>query len=283
MRENGETMSGADRRILADARAVALSLAHEAGALLRERVGGRRDIQHKGTIDIVTDADKASETLIVSGLREAFPDFRLIGEEGSRTHTHDAAESNYGWVIDPLDGTTNFAHAYPHFAVSIGLEFRGEPAVGVVYDPMRDETFVAVAGEGATLNDAPIRVSDTDALITSLLATGFPYDLSRRAQSNALWTTFNGQTQGVRRDGSAALNLCYVAAGRLDGFYERPLNAWDIGAGALVVREAGGIVTAMEGGPFAMYDGEVLAANPALHGAMLQVIRQTLADLAVAK
>jgi myo-inositol-1(or 4)-monophosphatase len=260
---------------------VALDLAREAGALLRERVGGQRDIEHKGTIDIVTDADKAAETLIVAGLREAFPEFRLIGEEGSRTSAADAEETDYGWVIDPLDGTTNFAHAYPHFAVSIGLEHYREPVLGVVYDPMRDEAFVAVQGQGATLNDAPIRVSTTDALITSLLATGFPYDLSRREESNALWTAFNSRTQGVRRDGSAALNLCYVAAGRLDGFYERPLNAWDIGAGAIIVREAGGMVTALEGGPFAMYDGEVLASNPAMHELMLDVIRQTLAAVPV--
>lgn len=272
-------MMRADTRMLAKARAVATSLAREAGALLRERVGGRRDVAHKGTIDIVTDADLASERLIVEGLRAAFPDFRLIGEEGARATSPDASGSEYGWVVDPLDGTTNFAHAYPHFAVSIGLEFQGRPVVGVVYDPMRDELFVAAEGEGATLNDAPIAVSNEDTLITSLLATGFPYDLSRREESTALWMAFNNQTQGVRRDGSAALNLCYVAAGRVDGFYERPLNAWDIGAGAIIVREAGGVVTALEGGPFDMYQGEVLAATPGLHGSMLQVVRATVGSL----
>lgn len=266
----------ADARILTEARSVALSLAREAGALLRQRVGGLRDVAHKGTIDIVTDADLASERLIVAGLREAFPGFRLIGEEGARSTSPEAPESDYGWVVDPLDGTTNFAHAYPHFAVSIGLEFRGRPVVGVVYDPMRDETFVAVEAEGATLNDAPLAVSGGDTLITSLLATGFPYDLSRREESSALWIAFNNQTQGVRRDGSAALNLAYVAAGRLDGFYERPLNAWDIGAGAIIVREAGGLVTAMDGGPFDVYQGEVLAATPELHEPMLAVIRDVV-------
>jgi myo-inositol-1(or 4)-monophosphatase len=267
--------------LLHRARTVALDLAREAGALLRERVGGQRNIEHKGTIDIVTDADRASETLIVAGLRQAFPEFRLIGEEGSHTSAEDAEETDYGWVIDPLDGTTNFAHAYPHFAVSIGLEHHREPVMGVVYDPMRDEAFVAVQGDGATLNGDPLRVSTTDALITSLLATGFPYDLSRREESNALWTAFNSQTQGVRRDGSAALNLCYVAAGRLDGFYERPVNSWDIGAGAIIVREAGGVVTALEGGPFAMYDGEVLASNPHIQELMLDVIGQTLVAVPV--
>lgn len=272
-------MIGADRLVLSEALTVATSLAREAGALLHERVGGRRDVAHKGTIDIVTDADVASETLIVAGVREAFPGFRLIGEEGSRTTAGEASESDYGWVIDPLDGTTNFAHGYPHFAVSIGLEFKGRPVVGVVYDPMRDELFTAVDGDGATLNGEPISVSNADALITSLLATGFPYDLTRREESTGLWIAFNNQTQGVRRDGSAALNLCYVAAGRLDSFYERPLNAWDIGAGAVIVREAGGLVTAFDGRPFDLYGREVLACTPGLHEAMVTVISQTVRAL----
>ena len=268
-------MTDAEQELRAAALPVATSLAREAGALLRQRIGTRRQVAHKGTIDIVTDADVAAEALIVAGLREAFPNFRLIGEEGSRTTAAEAASAAYGWVIDPLDGTTNFAHGYPHFAVSIALEHRGDPVVGVVYDPMRDELFAAVAGGGATLNGEPIAVSSATSLIASLLATGFPYDLTQREESTALRIAFNNQTQGVRRDGSAALNLCYVAAGRLDGFYERPLNAWDIGAGALIVREAGGVVTAYDGGPFDLYGREILACAPGVHGAMVAVIAET--------
>jgi myo-inositol-1(or 4)-monophosphatase len=216
--------------------------------------------------------------LIAGRIREAFPRHRLIGEEGARgAQSGDAEPMPFGWVIDPLDGTTNFAHGYPHFAVSIALEHEGDPVLGVVFDPMRDELFVAERGDGATLNGEPISVSTSRELIVSLLATGFPYDLSRRGPSNALWDAFNGRCQGVRRDGSAALNLCYVAAGRLDGFWEQPLQAWDIGAGALLVREAGGTVTALDGGPFDLYDHQVLATNGHLHEPMREIIASTLA------
>ncbi len=262
------------------ARDLAVELAQEAGRLLRGHVARVREIDHKGTIDLVTEADRASEALIASRIRAAFPDHRLIGEEGARGAQADTAVPQpFGWVIDPLDGTTNFAHGYPHFAVSIALEHEGDPILGVVYDPMRDELFVAERGRGATLNGEPLRVSTTRELIESLLATGFPYDLTQRAPSDALWTAFNGRCQGVRRDGAAALNLCYVAAGRLDGFWERPLQPWDVGAGALLVREAGGTVTALDGGPFDLYDHQVLATNGHLHEPMREVITSTLQSL----
>ena len=266
------------------ARELAIDVAREAGAVLRERLGRERDVQFKGTIDLVTDADRAAEALIAGRLSEVFPDHRLLGEEGARGSA--AAEgpegevSPYGWVIDPLDGTTNYAHGYPHFAVSIALERSGTILLGVVYDPMRDELFVAERGQGASVNGIPLRVTGTDELIRALLATGFPYDQDARPEAAAIWNTFLYLTQGVRRDGSAALNLCYVAAGRLDGFYERPLQPWDMGAGALMVEEAGGRVSAFDGGALDPYGHEAVASNGALHELILGVIQAQSAEAA---
>jgi len=253
----------------------ALYLAHRAGPLLREKLHEPRSVTHKGQVDLVTDADRASEILVATGLREAFPDHRLIGEEGSRG----ATDSPWGWVIDPLDGTTNYAHRYPHFAVSIGLEYEGEPVLGVVYDPMRDETFRAVKGAGAFVNATPLHVSDIDQLIDSLLTTGFSYQIAERDESYQLWPIINNNAQSVRRDGSAALDMCYVAAGRLEGFYELPVNAWDIGAGAIIVREAGGTVTNYDGSPFGLYDGQVIATNGHIHTQLVDIIQQSLATI----
>lgn len=271
----GTGLSGADVTTLQTAKEVAVRLASEAGALLRERVGGERQIEHKGTVDLVTDADQAAEKLITEGLRDAFPGFRLIGEEGARG----SVDHDYGWVVDPLDGTTNFAHAYPHFAVSICLEYRGEPAMGVVYDPMRDEMFVAVEGLGATLNDRSIHVSDVGVLLQALVATGFAYDRDARDEGTALWDAFNYHAQGARRDGAAALNLAWVAAGRLDLYWERPVQAWDIGAGVVLVREAGGTVTAVEGGSLDLYAHEVFSSNGKLHDQASILITDTLSEL----
>jgi myo-inositol-1(or 4)-monophosphatase len=274
--QNQEQMQQLDQELLDRAMTVALNLAHEAGALLREKLNLPRSVTHKGQVDLVTDADQASEVILASGLREAFPDHRLIGEEGSRG----SVDSPYGWVIDPLDGTTNYAHRYPHFAVSIGLEFRGEPVLGVVYDPMREEVFQAIRGRGALLNDKPIAVSTIDTLIDALLATGFSYQIEERRNSYVLWNVINNTAQGVRRDGSAALNMCYVAAGRLEGFYELPVNAWDIGAGAVIVREAGGIVTNYNGSAFGLYDRQVVATNGHIQDQLIAGIRETLATIA---
>jgi myo-inositol-1(or 4)-monophosphatase len=267
--------TGLDAALLERAMQTAQQLAHAAGTLLRDKLHQPRSVSHKGQVDLVTDADKASELLIAGGLREAFPDHRLIGEEGSRG----SGDSPWGWVIDPLDGTTNYAHRYPHFAVSIGLEFEGEPVLGVVCDPMREETFHAIKGRGAWVNDTPITVSDIDALIDALLATGFSYQIAERSESYHLWTVINNTAQGVRRDGSAALNMCYVAAGRLEGFYELPVNAWDIGAGAIIVREAGGIVTNYDGSPFGLYDRQVIATNRLIHDQLVRGIQDTLAAI----
>ncbi len=260
---------------------VAISAARDAGAILRERLTRARTIDFKGTVDLVTDADRASEELIASRIRQAFPHHRLLGEEGARGAGLDGHEApEFGWVVDPLDGTTNYAHGYPHFAVSIALEHRGTVVLGVVYDPMRDELFAGERGRGATLNGTPIQVSTTDQLIRSLLATGFPYDIEQRAENSAIWDIFLNASQGTRRDGAAALNLCYVAAGRLDGFWERPLQPWDIAAGGLIIQEAGGTVTTYEEEPFDPYRREVIASNGQIHAAMVGVVHQAIRTLA---
>jgi myo-inositol-1(or 4)-monophosphatase len=254
-------------------RAFAVDTAREAGALLRGYLGAVA-VDFKGTVDLVTDADRASEALIAAKISTAFPDHALVGEEGTRGPSGQIDRSGYSWTIDPLDGTTNYAHGYPHFAVSIAMEHVGETLLGVIYDPTRDELFEATRGGGATLNGKALGVSKTDELIRSLLATGFPYDLTARGESTALWNAFLNICQGTRRDGSAALNLAYVAAGRLDGFWERPLNPWDIAAGALIVQEAGGIVSGFDGGLFDPFDREVIASNGQIHDAMLEVVAQ---------
>jgi myo-inositol-1(or 4)-monophosphatase len=250
------------------AREIAIRTALDAGAILRGRLSQDRQVDYKGVIDLVTDADRASEELISGRIKGAFPDHGFLGEEGTRG----AEGSEYSWVVDPLDGTTNYAHAYPHFAVSIALERNGQVVLGVVYDPMRDELFVAERGRGAELNGAPIHVSTEDQLLRSLLATGFPYDPSTRGEALAVWNRLMDACQGVRRDGAAALNLCWTACGRLDGFYERNLKPWDMAAGSLIVAEAGGTVTNYAGEPFDLYGIEVVSAGPALHGPLLDEI-----------
>ena len=264
---------------------VAVAAAKDAGALLRERLTRPRAVQRKGVVDLVTDADRASEALIAGRIRDAFPDHRILGEEGARG-AHEVQGTGpesvlapYRWLIDPLDGTTNYAHAFPHFAVSIGLERAGTPLLGVVYDPTRDELFVAERAGGATRNGEPIRVSATDELIGAVLTTGFAYDLARRAEQAVAWRAFLTRVQAIRQTGSAALNLCYLAAGRIDGYWERWLQPWDVGAGALIVEEAGGRVSDLAGGPFHPYGRELLASNGALHAAMLAVLADAQAAI----
>jgi len=258
---------------------VAAAAAQDAGALLRDRLSRPRDIQFKGLVDLVTDADRASEALIANRLRAAFPHHRILGEEGARGAHEDAAgaDAPYRWLIDPLDGTTNYAHTLPHFAVSIALEHAGAPLLGVVYDPMRDELFAAERGRGATRNGDPLRVSATDDLIGAVLVTGFAYDLQRRADQALAWRAFLTRVQAIRQTGSAALNLCYVAAGRVDGYWERWIQPWDVGAGTLIVAEAGGRVTDLAGSPTTPDARQILATNALLHPPMLAVLVESAA------
>ncbi len=247
----------------------AIYIARKAGELLRENLGRVESIEYKGAVDLVTDVDRKSETLIVNFIRERFPQHDILTEEGQ-----DKAEgSACRWIIDPLDGTTNYAHGYPVFCVSIGFEEGGELKLGVVYDPMLDELFVAEKGRGAYLNGRRIRVSDTPTLDKSLLATGFPYDLRTSRENNLNhFSNFALRAQAIRRAGSAALDLCYVGCGRFDGFWELKLKPWDVAAGSLVVSEAGGRLTDFKNSPFSIYGHEVIASNGLIHDEMLEVV-----------
>ena len=250
---------------------VARRAAVTAGDLLREEMGGARQISYKGEINLVTEMDRRSERAIVEIIRAAFPDHGILAEEGASIE----GRSDHLWIIDPLDGTTNYAHGYPNFAVSIGLERNGGMALGVVYDPLRDELFTAERGQGAFLNDRPIKVSKIDELIRSLLATGFPYDRAESEQNNLNF--FNAMimaSQEIRRSGSAALDLCSVAAGRLDGFWELKLHPWDVAAGSLIVQEAGGLVTDFSGTGFSIRSREIAASNGIIHGRMIEVLNR---------
>ncbi len=239
-------------------------LAREAGGLLMSFFG-KVAIEYKGDADLVTKADRASEEFLVSRIRKQWPDHDLVGEEGSRNETG----SDYRWYIDPLDGTTNFAHGYPVFCVSLGLDFKGERIAGVIYDPTRQEMFAASKESGATLNGNPIRVSKTPRLVESLVATGFPSHKRHKNPNIHFYHQLTLRSHGVRRAGSAALDLCYVACGRYDGFWEFNLNPWDTAAGVLIVQEAGGTVTNFSGGPFSIDSRQVLASNTLLHKELL--------------
>lgn len=249
---------------------VALSAAREAGALLRERQQDVLNVRHKGSIDLVTDADLASERLIAGYIANAFPDDALLAEEGTGTGSGD--RSGRRWIVDPLDGTTNYSHGYPMYAVSIALEADGEVQVGVVYVPVLDEMFAAINGHGATLNGKPARVSDADALIDSMLSTGFAYDPEIRPENYPHFQAFTDRAQAVRRDGAAALDLCYVACGRFDGFWERELSPWDVAAGALLVTEAGGAISDYSGGPLDIFAREAVASNGRIHAQLLETL-----------
>ena len=247
----------------------AISVARDAGRLLRDRVGTRIDIDHKGSINLVTDVDLASEKLIREAIATYYPRHEILAEEGGLSESG----SEYRWIVDPLDGTTNYAHGYPIFCVSIALECRGEVVIGVVYDPMRDELFAAERGNGATLNNRSIRVSQIAELMQGLLSTGFPYNIKTSQLTNLdHWSNFAMNAQALRRDGAAALDLCYVASGRFDGFWELNLSAWDTAAGVLIVTEAGGQVTNFKGGPFSNYKPEIVASNGLIHESMLGVL-----------
>jgi myo-inositol-1(or 4)-monophosphatase len=241
-----------------------------AGDLQLAQFGRDFEINKKGTIDLVTEVDLAVERMFRALIAERFPDHQILAEELGGAA---AAPAGPCWVFDPIDGTTNFAHGLPIFCASLALEIDGTAEVGAVYDPNRRELFTAERGGGAFLNGAPLRVSSAAQLVDAMLVTGFPYDVhSRVDEIVGLFADFVGQARAVRRLGSAAIDLCYVAAGRLDGFWESDLKPWDIAGGALIVSEAGGRVTGMDGSPFRSRGGQVLATNGPLHDAMLEVI-----------
>jgi myo-inositol-1(or 4)-monophosphatase len=250
----------------------AQQLARDAGQILLERFGRHINVQHKGEIDLVTEADLAAELLIVERIKSFHPRHAILAEESGVTASDDAT-NEFRWIIDPLDGTTNYAHNYPCFCTSIALEHKGEIVIGVVYDPTRDELFSAERGAGATLNGRKMRVSNVEDLEQSLLCTGFPYDVRDRGDFARHFQAFIKRAQAVRRDGSAALDLAYTAAGRFDGFWEEGLRPWDVAAGVLLVEEAGGRVSDYDGNPFSVYKPPIVASNGLVHEAMMSVLR----------
>jgi myo-inositol-1(or 4)-monophosphatase len=265
----------------------AAEIAREAGARLREFFSSGVETEYKGDADLVTVADRTVEKLIRTRLGETFPGHGIFGEEGTR----DRLEGEYRWYVDPLDGTTNFAHGFPQFCVSMGLEHRppgtapaadGTLVAGVVYDPMRDELFTARRGHGAQLNGKPIRVSRIAHLAEALLATGFPSRKRHASPNIHFYHEFTLRSHGVRRAGSAALDLAYVAAGRVDAFWEFNLNPWDTAAGILLVTEAGGQVTDFSGNPVRLESREVLASNGHFHAELLNLFGDMFAGRALA-
>ena len=253
---------------------VAIDAAFAGGSILRQYWGKLQGYELKSNQgDLVTEADKKSELEILKIISTAYSGHAFLGEE-SGLHEGFLKEKEFLWVIDPLDGTTNYAHQYPLVAVSIGLLFQGNPVVGVVYNPIFNELFCAVKGSGATLNDIPIKVSKVSALNQSLLATGFAYDRLETLDTNYLeFNHLTSLTHGVRRGGSAAIDLAYVAAGRLDGFWERGLKIWDIAAGIVLVEEAGGKISAYDETPLIIETGRILATNGLIHTAISQELQ----------
>jgi myo-inositol-1(or 4)-monophosphatase len=260
----------------------ASAMARLAGAELWRRFSQARTVGFKPaagqatSIDLVTDADTAAERLIVEAIRRDFPGHGILAEESGRAE----GDGRHRWIIDPLDGTTNYAHRMPHFSVSIAVEDELGACAGVVYDPGRDELFAAGRGLGATLDGEPLHVTAEASLGGSLLATGFPYDVWDHPELPVrMLEAFLRRSQGIRRAGSAALDMCYVAAGRYDGYFEGQVKPWDVAAGALILSEAGGRVTHLDGTPFSFARPDVLATNAALHEEMVVVARQSLAEL----
>jgi myo-inositol-1(or 4)-monophosphatase len=256
----------------------AVSIVRRAGAMQLEHFGGRLTIAKKGTIDLVTNVDLAVERMGREEIARAFPDHQVLGEEYGVEGT---GAAGHVWIFDPIDGTTNFAHGLPIFCTSLALEIDGRLEVGTVYDPTRDELFTAERGRGAWLNGTRLQVSSHAALIDSLLVTGFPYTVhTEREALLALFDAFMGRSRAVRRLGSAALDVCDVAAGRMDGFWEQGLGPWDIAAAALLVEEAGGRISDLDGRPFTVRTGRLVASNGHIHDQMLETIAAWRADRA---
>jgi len=253
----------------------AVQTARDAGRVLVDRLGRALQISNKGDIDLVTEADLAAEKLIIERIRSHYPRHAILAEESGLSDgiTVVPGKSEWKWIVDPLDGTTNYAHGYPCFCVSIALERAGRIEIGVIYDPLRDEMFAAERGRGATLNERGISVSSVADLNSAMVCTGFPYDVRERPNFARHFATFTMEAQAVRRDGSAALDLASVACGRFDGFWEDGLNPWDIAAGVLLIEEAGGRVTDFAGGTLNIYTAKVLVSNGKIHQAMMRVLR----------
>jgi len=250
----------------------AIEIAREAGKFLKDRLHAVHTINYKGDINLVTEVDKISEEIITSKIKKLFPDHDILAEE----FTDINSGSDFRWIIDPLDGTTNYAHGFPFFCVSLALERLNTMIIGIVYDPILDEMYVAEKGKGAYLNEREIHVSNTHSIIKSLLATGFPYDIQVNTDNNLNY--FNEmilRAQAIRRAGSASLDLAYVAAGRFDGFWELKLNPWDIAAGWLLVEEAGGLVTDIAGNNYYLESSSILASNGGIHKEMIDVLKRT--------
>jgi myo-inositol-1(or 4)-monophosphatase len=241
-----------------------------AGEILRQNIDSSREVVYKGAVNLVTDFDNRSQDIIFTHLSTRFPDHDFLAEE-------DLCEqrgSDFRWIIDPIDGTTNYAHNFPIFCVSIALEWKSNVVCGVIYDPMRDELFSALSGKGSRMNGHRIRISSNGDLDKSLLATGFPYDV-RESEVNNIdhFANFATRVQAIRRCGSAALDLCYVACGRFDGFWEMKLNPWDVAAGVLIVEESGGRVTDFKGSQTTIYGKDLLASNGLIHEQMIEILK----------
>jgi myo-inositol-1(or 4)-monophosphatase len=249
----------------------AIETARMAGGLLLEKFGKKLNVSMKGDINLVTEADLASEKLIIDRIRSHYPQHSILAEESGEAVII-GGTNKWKWIVDPLDGTTNFAHGYPCFCVTLALENEGQIVIGVTYDPTRNELFSAEKGQGASLNNKPIRVSTAQKLADALIVTGFPYDFKQRENFARHLTTFLLQSRGVRRDGSAAIDMAYVACGRFDGFWEEGLNPWDVAAGLLLIEEAGGRVSYYDNSPFSIYTPPICASNGTIHDEMIAVL-----------
>lgn len=252
---------------------VIVPLVKEVGLYQKNKLNDSHDIEYKGEINIVTEVDKNSEQMIIDCLQNHFPEHDIMAEEGSG----DRKDSPYKWIVDPLDGTVNYSHGYPHFAVSIALEFNGQILAGIVYDPMRDELFTAYKGDGATLNNKPIHCAQPKKLIRSLMATGFAYNLRTSPENNL--NHFKNvllKAQAVRRDGTASLDICYVACGRYDGFWELNLFPWDTAAALLIALEAGAVSSKFDGDEFNVYEKDIVVCAPGIHKEFVGVLKKGL-------
>lgn len=249
----------------------AIETTREAGQIVLEK-SGRTTVTKKGDINLVTEADLASEAHIIEKIKSYYPKHSVLAEESGEAVVI-GGDSTWKWIIDPLDGTTNYAHGYPCYCVTLALEHDGEIVIGVTFDPTRNELFAAERGQGASLNGRKITVSATENLADALIVTGFPYDFKQKENFARHLTEFLFQSRGVRRDGSAAIDMAYVACGRFDGFWEEGLNPWDVAAGKLLIEEAGGMITYYDGSPFGIYAPPICASNGLIHNRMLDVLR----------